>query len=1110
MGRQSGVFFLALLCPLFLIAEPKSDIELIELEPHPQGKYLIRLSSEPLLAGPLTPATFRRTSIEDVKRFRTVLRKERADFKAAFSALAGSRGKIRFEYELLWNGVSVEIPSHYLEQLASLPGVREVFPVGKVSIPESGPFEQRSLEGREGEELLPPLSIPKIWEEKNLRGNGIRIAVIDTGVDYRHPDLGNCFGPPCKVEAGIDLVNHDSDPRDDQGHGTHVAGIASGNGSKMGVAPDAKIIAIKVLNSFGGGTLDTVMKGMEFAIDPNEDGDFKDAAHVLNLSLGGPGETNSPMERVTNLVAQYAIVVAAAGNSSYSGRIGLPGGALQALTVAASDGDTKIADFSNAGPTFHQLSKPDIAAPGVAILSTLPDGKYGVLSGTSMATPFIAGLVALILEDQKTHSGGTDRVKALLAQGAIPLPYQIVGGDTKSTRPILESFLLQGAGLVQPLSVLSDSFGVYLSRANEKNPGSGVTSHLGIHHLSEKMLKRLVTLEFQCDVASKTAFSVSLEHDLGATAKVVANPSQFDCLPSSSFAKRVDILISQTTQGIPLNLTYPHAKGVLATFENVQTHKQLKIPVPLFPKALHRLHLKKSEKVANTYGYLINEALLTREPIEINYVAQKKEDFQVETWVDPGKYTELIGGYDIWAKDPKIHIWIKSGVSLEGTFDRDLKSSALVSQREIELYGPDGKKDPSLPLSVHFFSKVLPPKYTSPILGRKFSMKFEPGRAVAVLSAGLPSSWEGYAYLTGIENDKTYFAAEQLEFASGVGTVALPKEGYYESQLVPLEEPEYFCSVFGFWQREQKPMPDFPFAILPTPGFGERIFVGRTSITHREFAEHRYFTKLEPSLTGTLACFSPHKKSLFVENCYDGSYVLSNVKSQKYLQLGDSLHIGSEAFVLADQASYFTKWRFLGLRVNMVSGQNGEYWYAPTSYELKGAGGVIEQGKSPDSSLSKRWKLDSGKYTLTRNAEYLVQGEKGYVASALTFEIPSQLTGASLSFPSLRHLVWGSEGDQWTLYFDAFSWGEPALTLDAELFLRERGKVLWEAVDIDPLGGVDGIFFASVPKSRNLADYELKLKLVDDAKNELVLQSTHPFLGKANEITRRFTACDAK
>jgi subtilisin family serine protease len=268
------------------------------------------------------------------------------------------------------------------------------------------------------------INAPALWAMADplgevITGRGITVAIIDTGIDYRHPDLGGCIGSGCRVLAGHDIINDDDDPLDDHGHGTHVAGIAAANGVLRGVAPDASLLAFKVLDATGSGFESGVIAGLERAMDPDGDPLTDDQADVINMSLGSAGAPDAPLSEATdNAVDAGAIVVVAAGNSGPGFEtIGSPGNAERAITVAASFNGEQIVAFSSRGPIAGaDYLKPDLAAPGVSINSTALAGGYQVLSGTSMAAPHVAGAAALLV--QRDPSLATPALRSLLAAGA--------------------------------------------------------------------------------------------------------------------------------------------------------------------------------------------------------------------------------------------------------------------------------------------------------------------------------------------------------------------------------------------------------------------------------------------------------------------------------------------------------------------------------------------------------------------------------------------------------------------------------------------------------------------------------------------------------------------
>jgi hypothetical protein len=245
------------------------------------------------------------------------------------------------------------------------------------------------------------------------RGEGIRVGVIDTGIDYTHPALGGAFGAGHKVAGGWDFVNNDDDPKDDFGHGTHVAGIIAADSPEIaGVAPAATLFAYKVLDFRGAGYLSDVIAGIERSITDHLD--------VINISLGTPGNADDLVSRAAdNAMAAGIVVVVAAGNAGVPDSIGSPGAARSVITVGAlASTSTAVALFSSRGPSPGSLGfKPDVMAPGSAIPSTYLGSAIASLDGTSMAAPHVAGAAALL---RKLHPSWTPaEIKSALVTTAV-------------------------------------------------------------------------------------------------------------------------------------------------------------------------------------------------------------------------------------------------------------------------------------------------------------------------------------------------------------------------------------------------------------------------------------------------------------------------------------------------------------------------------------------------------------------------------------------------------------------------------------------------------------------------------------------------------------------
>ena len=268
--------------------------------------------------------------------------------------------------------------------------------------------------------------VDTVWDY-GYTGEGISIAIIDTGIDPLHVGLNDFDDDPTtndpKVVAFYDALDDSGDdgsgetePYDDQGHGSHCAGISAGTGAVdenpmggddskpyRGVAPDAWLVGVKVLDSGGSGSFAEVMRGMEWTIDNK----IKYNIRAASMSLGGVWLvelTQEQEERITHLanemVAAGISLMIAAGNSVGYGTIGTPGAAKDVITVGATEDSKDLAVYSSKGPTHEGQIKPNVAAIGSAVMSVEANSGngYASYSGTSMATPMVAGMAVLLLQ----------------------------------------------------------------------------------------------------------------------------------------------------------------------------------------------------------------------------------------------------------------------------------------------------------------------------------------------------------------------------------------------------------------------------------------------------------------------------------------------------------------------------------------------------------------------------------------------------------------------------------------------------------------------------------------------------------------------------------------
>ncbi|MFE6039019.1 S8 family serine peptidase [Streptomyces sp. NPDC056452] len=258
-----------------------------------------------------------------------------------------------------------------------------------------------------------PLTGAGTAHRAGLNGSGVKVAVLDTGVDADHPDLAG------RITQTKVFVNG-QDTEDRTGHGTHTASTVAGTGAASkgryaGMAPGAELLVGKVLGDDGSGTLSGIVSGMEWAV--------AEGAQVVSMSLGADGSTScsGPDVEAVQRLSDKALFVIAAGNASLRGTVSTPGCAPSALTVGAVDRRNETASFSSRGPSADGINaKPDIASQGVDVVAARAGGRgaqaYRSMSGTSMATPHVAGGAALLLQQ---HPGlAPARLKALLTSSA--------------------------------------------------------------------------------------------------------------------------------------------------------------------------------------------------------------------------------------------------------------------------------------------------------------------------------------------------------------------------------------------------------------------------------------------------------------------------------------------------------------------------------------------------------------------------------------------------------------------------------------------------------------------------------------------------------------------
>lgn len=302
------------------------------------------------------------------------------------------QGKIKYIYTLI-DVIAAKIPQTAIDALRRNPNIEYIENDEKVVCDTNNSTNITSQIG----EIYPmdinilqqivPWGIEKIGAiqvHPYTKGFPIKIAVIDTGIDYTHPDLS------LNYKGGYNFISNTSDPMDDNNHGTHIAGTIAALDNDIGVigvAPEAYLYAAKVLDSIGSGYISDVIAGIQWSVN--------NYMRIANMSLGSRVPNRSLKNACDNAYNQGLLIVAAAGNSGNSSGTGnnidYPARYDSVIAVAATDINDKRATFSSTGPAV------ELSAPGVNINSTLRNNRYGTASGTSMATPHVTGTAALIL-----------------------------------------------------------------------------------------------------------------------------------------------------------------------------------------------------------------------------------------------------------------------------------------------------------------------------------------------------------------------------------------------------------------------------------------------------------------------------------------------------------------------------------------------------------------------------------------------------------------------------------------------------------------------------------------------------------------------------------------
>ncbi|MFC2154754.1 S8 family serine peptidase [Candidatus Altiarchaeota archaeon] len=324
--------------------------------------------------------------------------------KGSLSTLSFQEKEDSIRYRLQnINAITGEFSKERISELAESDDVEAIFYNHRVAAISIDNLEEVSPLTRSS---TGSIGARDVWDELNFTGRNVTVAVLDTGIDYTHSALNNCtnISPECRIKDGWNFAYNNDNPRDFNGHGTHITGIIGANSSSVkGVAPEVEFFAVQVLEVNGEGDIADVVAGVDWSIGKGAD--------IISMSLGSKKMPNNgvhPLDVFADYAVERGIVVSiAAGNAGTgSGTINIPASATRVISVGAVNdqntnqtSDDFVGSFSSRGPPAFGRVKPEVVAPGVNILTTkVGGGTENAGYGTSLSCPHVSGAAALMLE----------------------------------------------------------------------------------------------------------------------------------------------------------------------------------------------------------------------------------------------------------------------------------------------------------------------------------------------------------------------------------------------------------------------------------------------------------------------------------------------------------------------------------------------------------------------------------------------------------------------------------------------------------------------------------------------------------------------------------------
>ena len=399
-------------------------------------RVIVRLAPSPGVDGNANASAVRMHNVEAwVEMQRTELSRRRGTIAAILNQ-AETEGTLK-EERSLWivQSLAIHASPSLVRQLIAAPGISEVrLDALRSYVEPVSPTHDVAARGSVFSSWgVAQIQAPEVWRTLGVSGTGAVVAIMDTGVEYRHPALDAQYlgrlgyDHFAHMVAWHDPVNGGGYPYDDHGHGTHVAGSAVG-AEAIGVAPGAQWMGVKVLNGSGAGYDSWIIEGFQWLLAPAGDPDL--APDIINASWSSQDSGSTLFEESVQILQEAGIfMVFASGNSGpFPGSVGSPASNRGAFAVGATDADDEVTYFSGRGPSPWDRIKPQVVAPGAAVVSAMPGGIYVAKSGTSMAVPHVAGVGALLRAVSPTLS--VEDLARIITSTAQPITTTVPNNDS--------------------------------------------------------------------------------------------------------------------------------------------------------------------------------------------------------------------------------------------------------------------------------------------------------------------------------------------------------------------------------------------------------------------------------------------------------------------------------------------------------------------------------------------------------------------------------------------------------------------------------------------------------------------------------------------------------